>query len=312
MSWVKDNVIDPLTGKSGADAAEESARQQAQAGRESIAFLEESRDLAREDLEPFRRFGEMGTVRASNFLSTANEPLEAAERLITPEGQQEFLSGNPILDAAMDRITRETKTFNAASGRSGGGVVNQLFENYLSQGDRFLNSQLNRIGAVDTLRGNEFQRRMAPVRVGLGAATGQSQAAIGTGENVANTIADIGAARAGGTVGAANARSAGINNLLGMGGGALLGSGVLGGAGLAGGGAAGGLLGALAFSDERMKDVSEFVGYDENGLKVYKWQYKGDDVTHYGPMAQDVADVMPEAVYMHKPSGNLLLDMRQL
>jgi hypothetical protein len=326
-------------------AAEDAAKIQAASGRESIDFLEESRDLSRSDLAAFRDFGERGLARVDDFLESGNPVLDQAqslltrdltgpslsqaEALLTPEGQAEFLGSNPILDAAMDRVTRETNALNAASGRSGGGVVDQLFQNFLGMGDQFLNSQFNRLGAadrlfqsgfnrdiqslgtVDALRGNEFNRLLAPINTGLGAATGQANTTQATGSNVANTITDIGAAQAGGIIGGANARAAGFNNLFGMGAGGLLGSGLLGGAGLAGGGLTGAGLGALMFSDERLKDIDSHIGYDENGLPIYKWKYKGDDKTHYGPMAQDVINVKPEAVYVHK-TGNLMLDMREV
>jgi len=53
MGWVKDNVIDPITGKSAADAARTSAELQAQAGREAIAEQRAARVEAREILQPF-------------------------------------------------------------------------------------------------------------------------------------------------------------------------------------------------------------------------------------------------------------------
>lgn len=70
-----------------------------------------------------------------------------------------------------------------------------------------------------------------------------------------------------------------------------------------GGQALGGFLGSPAgsaavagmFSDARLKDNIEHVG-EENGFPVYTFNYKGDDKRFIGVMAQDVEQIMPEAV----------------
>ena len=295
--------IDKLTGSDQADAAKQAAGIQAASGQASIDFQRESRDLARADLAPYVNYGTAGIGRVNDFLAQENQPLSAATSLLTPEGQYNYLSSNPMFDAAVENSTRGIKALNAAGGRSGGGVVDQLFKNYLATGDQFLANQFSRIGAVDTLRGNEFNRLLSPINTGLGAATGQANVTQATGQSVGNTITDVGNANAAGVVGAENARTGAYNNLLGFAG--NIGGSLLGGAGGLSG------ISSLIFSDERLKDVEEKIGEDEKGLPIYKWKYKGDDITHYGPMAQDVALVNPEAVYVHK-SGNLLLDMREV
>lgn len=97
-------------------------------------------------------------------------------------------------------------------------------------------------------------------------------------------------------------------------------------AGLLGGGAGmlggiGGSLGgwglleegaALAgmFSDVRLKTDIEKVGKTDSGLGVYTYKYVGDDTTRMGVMAQEVAQVKPEAV--GKAAGFLTVDYGKL
>lgn len=57
------------------------------------------------------------------------------------------------------------------------------------------------------------------------------------------------------------------------------------------------VLGALP-SDERIKHVGIFKGFLKNGLATYEWTYKDDPEqrVYVGPMAQDVEEIMPDAV----------------
>lgn len=57
-------------------------------------------------------------------------------------------------------------------------------------------------------------------------------------------------------------------------------------------------LGALPFlgSDRKLKEKIKKVGKLDNGLPVYSFNYKGDDVPRMGLMADDVKKVHPEAV----------------
>ena len=53
---------------------------------------------------------------------------------------------------------------------------------------------------------------------------------------------------------------------------------------------------ASLFSDERVKENIEQVGELDNGLPVYKYNYKGDPRTQIGLIAQDVEKQNPSAV----------------
>jgi hypothetical protein len=62
-----------------------------------------------------------------------------------------------------------------------------------------------------------------------------------------------------------------------------------------GAGSAGGIMGLIK-SDRRVKQNIKVVGRTDSGLPVYTYQYKGQNVTQMGVMAQDVEIVNPEAV----------------
>lgn len=63
------------------------------------------------------------------------------------------------------------------------------------------------------------------------------------------------------------------------------------------------LIGALPFSDRRLKTDIRRVGTTDGGVPVYTYRYKGDSTVHMGVMAQDV----PEARVMD-PSGFFRVD----
>ncbi|MGL4811036.1 MAG: tail fiber domain-containing protein [Beijerinckiaceae bacterium] len=57
-----------------------------------------------------------------------------------------------------------------------------------------------------------------------------------------------------------------------------------------------GLQGISMFSDMRLKEDVRRIGVADNGLPLYAYRYKGSDAVHVGVMAQEVAQVFPEAV----------------
>lgn len=60
-------------------------------------------------------------------------------------------------------------------------------------------------------------------------------------------------------------------------------------------------------SDARLKENIRRIGTAENGLPIYSFRYRGDDVTHVGLMAQDVLHVKPDAV-LTMPNGFMAVD----
>lgn len=66
-------------------------------------------------------------------------------------------------------------------------------------------------------------------------------------------------------------------------------------------------IGGAAMSDKRLKENIRPVGRLNNGLTVYAFNFKGNDKTQIGLIAQEVARVIPEAV-SEDENGFLLVD----
>ena len=69
-----------------------------------------------------------------------------------------------------------------------------------------------------------------------------------------------------------------------------------GGGGMRGGGGGGGRGGGGRRSDIRLKHDITLLGHLDNGLGFYRFSYNGSDKAYVGVMAQEVQQVMPEAV----------------
>ncbi len=127
--------------------------------------------------------------------------------------------------------------------------------------------------------GSQMATQQGGVAAGLG--TGLANAALGMGSNTASLygsqaagLAQVGAGQAA----AQGQSSSGLLGAIGSIGGAFLGNPSL-------------------FSDARLKDNIKFVGTMDNGLRVYDFNYVWDyDTTHRGVMAQEVEEIIPEAV----------------
>lgn len=131
-------------------------------------------------------------------------------------------------------------------------------------------------------------------------------------ESLINPIASLGGQSSGSTTGSTTQNQSLVSTLLG---GVLGGAGILGGTGAFGSsgwlapaasGAASGIGGALSsmlpflgLSDERTKTDIERVGILNDNQPVYKFRYRGDPSkrVHIGLLAQEVEDVMPDAVH---------------
>lgn len=183
-------IIDDFTGADAAsDAARKAAEQQAKAGKDAIAFQRETRDLAREDLQPFREFGGRNIGRLQNML--------------TPQGQVSYLRANPIFNMALENANRQTN--NAFLGQGLTGDARQALAN---------NTLLAAQPLLQQQTGNLFNA----VNMGQSAAAGQANTALNTGSNVSNLLTQIGNSQAAGTVGAQNAYTAATQGLLNLGG----------------------------------------------------------------------------------------------
>jgi len=201
-----------LTGSTAAKAATKAADIQAQAGQDAIAELQRSKDEAlgfidpstsQQFLQPFQQLGQQG--------------LEQASFLTDPQAQFDFLQNNPLFASALENANTQTQQSAAARGRlSAGDTLQQLSQNTLLAASPLIQQQNQNIqGLLD--RGLNVAGRQAGIE--QNAQQLQANAALGTGSNVAGLTTDIGAALAGGKVGAANARGQGATNLLNLAGG---------------------------------------------------------------------------------------------
>lgn len=254
-----------------ADAAEDAANIQAGAAGQGISEQRRQFDALQALLKPYTEAG-----------------------LPALEAQQAFLGlqGPEAERAAIERI-------------SGG----ETFQALAKQGEEAL---LQRASATGGLRGGNIQGALAQFRpqllsslieqqygrlggmtqLGQRSAAGVGAAGMESGTNVANLLAQQGAAQAGGELGQAKAYS-GLFNLPAQ---------VLGfqyGAG----GKAGMGFGDM-FSDIRLKKNIKQIGTRSDGLNVYEFEYIWGGGRQVGLMAQEVQGVYPDAV---SESGGYLM-----
>jgi len=249
-------------GNKAASAARKAAGAQAQSGRESIAFQKESRDLAREDLRPFKEVGQEALPGLSGMVQDPNKQLE-------------FVQDNPFFEALAGKATDTLLANQAAKGKVGSGGTAEALQNSLL------------LLGTDLVNQNIGQRQNL-ANLGLGAATGQAGIAQQTGQSVGQTIQGIGNAQAAGIVGGSNAQQQALQGGL-----SFLGTMIQ--PPQQGGGGSGGTSSLLA-CDVRFKENIKRVGQADNGLPLYMFNYKGDSTPHINVMAQDVEKVKPEAV----------------
>lgn len=179
-----------LTGSTAAKAARQAGDVQAAAGREAIEATEAAAQRAQQFLTPFEPLIQRG--------------IEGASFLGDPQAQFDFLQGNPLFQAALENANQQTLQQAAARGRlSAGDTLQQLSQNVLLSAQPLITQQRQDVG------------NLLNVASGLSQTRGNIE--IGQGTNVGNLLTDIGAAQAGGLVGAANARTQGAQGLLGAG-----------------------------------------------------------------------------------------------
>lgn len=247
-------VVPGLTGQLGAEASQQGAQLQYQSVLKGIEAQKEARESVQKNLQPYLNMG------------TATIP--AYQNLLTPQGQQSYLKSNPMFNAAVQNASDQLKGVAASRGKLGsGGLVNQLFQNYLGQGDAFVNSQFNRLGQA--------------LNIGQNSAAMQGSNIQNSANNITSLLGQGGNALAAGGIGAANAYSQGAGNIMGL-------------AGMA----------ASFFSDERLKEDMTPIGKDAEGNTLYSWKYKVHNPMFVGYSAQEVAKKDPSNVMLDQ-SGYL-------
>jgi len=225
-------VKDTVSSITGADAADAAKR----GGKLQYLASQEDRAQSERLSAPYRQLGQQNIQGLQSLIDN-------------PMG---YLQNNPMFDAALNSANVQSGNQAALSGKfNSGGMVNSLFQNYLATGDNLINSQYNRL--------------LSPIQMGQASAANQAAMSSGAITGGAN-------AQAAGLMGAANARSQGVGNMIG--------------------------LGALAFSDSRLKHNIIRHGQDTNGNTLYRFSYNGDEIRYLGYMAQDLLKTDPEHVIL--------------
>ncbi len=298
MGFVSD-IIGGLTGDDAADAAGDASQAQLQATREAIEAQKEAREIARADLAPFRAAGEAAitdTERQRRELRESSRELQTRARqkvssfVSNPNKQRNYIENNPFFDALADNAQDRLFNNQAARGKVGSGETAEALQNsILLLGTDLVNQQvqqralgINAEAATFGARNAALTQSQNIVSAGGNAAAGQATAT----QNAGNTIADLttqgGNAQASGFIGAANARTGAVNNLVDTG------------------------IAALSLSDARAKTDVKRVGTTDGGTPVYVYRYKGDTRMQMGVMAQEV----PEAAV--DVDGVLYVDYRRV
>jgi len=183
------------------------ADQQASASKDSAKIIAESAQEARDQMErlnqPYLNLGE-GSI--GNLVDAVNAPNYSKIFNQDPTGYT-FLENNPLFQAAVDHSARQMKGVGAAQGKfNSGGMVKDLFSDYLARGDQFFGTYLSR---GDNLTNTAVNRALVPVTIGQNAANFQ-------GVNASSLITGAGSALGAGEVGSANAWANGVGNALGF------------------------------------------------------------------------------------------------
>lgn len=245
MSKIVKSVGSAL-GFGGESSVKDAGQSQVAATREQIKYLKGAEQRATERLAPFVEFG-------SQYL----EPLGS---LLSTDGQMSYLEGNPMFQAAVNNTNNAINAASAAGGRANsGGVVSELFNNYLSQGESFINNQFNRL--------------LSPVQIGQSSAAGSAANTLNMGSQIGNAYGNIGDIQAATILGRQNA-SAQLGNTLLQGGGALI---------------------QGFFSDRKYKRNIVKVDEDENG-NLYEFDYIWGGPRMKGRMADELRKIRPDAV----------------
>lgn len=226
------NIVDGITGQGAADAAERSAELMAEAATDAIVRADAGLALQTQQNQPYMRAGAQALPLLQEATTTPAAHYEAFQE--DPTGYT-YLRNNPMFRESTRYAGNQLKNVASATGRfSSGGLVDELFRNYLATGDQMWGNYLQR---GEALTSGNVGRLAMPVQIGMNASGRQQQNIAQNVVNTGNWRTGQGSALAAGEVGAANAWGQGAENLVNLG---LLafgaGAGGVGGAAAAGGG----------------------------------------------------------------------------
>lgn len=235
-----------LTGQTAADASLAAAQLQRQSAIDALEYTKEKDALARADLQP--------------FVGNSANLLKLYQGMLNPQAQANYLTSNPMFQAAMEKSNTGLRNTLGYGGKRGD-LANAITQNYMATGNQYVQQAMNNL--------------WNPIALGQTSAAGQAIGAQNAGNQGANLLTGAGNAGAAGMVGAANAQQAGMGNL------AQIGA---------------GLLGAFMCDARRKRDLIPMFK-DRDGLQVYAFRYTDSDDWYNGKMAQDIAKVDPNHVF---------------
>lgn len=210
-----------------------------------------------------RESRDMARTDLQPFRDAGQSALPGLTSLVNdPNAQYNYVKESPFYKLLADDAQSRLFANQAARGKVGSGeTANALQNSLMLLGQNLLQGDIN----------NRFNL----ASMGSNAAAGQANITTNSGQNISDLTTDIGNVNAAGITGAANAKTnafnSGLNTALGVG-------------------------SILALSDKRAKKNIVKIGKDEKGLNVYEFEYKGDDTTRVGHMAQEVEKKYPQAV----------------
>ena len=263
-----------LGGMMQADAAGDAASLQAGAASEGIAEQRRQFDALQALLKPYTEAGTPALAAQQAMLGLGAPGAEAAQ-IAAVEGSPTFQA---LLRSGEEALLQRA---SATGGLRGGNVQAALAQFRPQLLAQQLEDRYSKLGGLTTL--------------GQRSAAGVGAAGMETGTNVANLLANRGAALAGGEIGEAKAYSGLLNlpaQVLGMQYGAR---GTMGTPGF-----------GNLFSDRRLKTNIQRIGTRPDGLGVYEFDYIWGGERQIGLMAQEVINVYPDAI--SESSGYLMVD----
>jgi len=280
----------------GAKDARAASRQQAQSAEESIQFQREALEAIRGDLQPFKDAGEgqinnlLNTIQSlpeTSNLETSDSQFQALSDFSTPGAQEEFLKNDPILRYATDEATRGINSATAATGKAGSGGAAKLLQstimglaqdrinnraneltNVLDGSNALFNQKQNVSLLNNTLKNQKTNSLFNLVSMGQNSAAQTGTAT----QNTANAISNLNLEKGNALANRDLIKGQSTNQLFQL-----------------------GLQGAMALSDKRLKHNISYLRED-GGVKIYRYQYHGDDNWYEGPMAQELQAARPDLV----------------
>ena len=191
------------------------------------------------------------------------DAIDGLSSLVTdPNAQLDFINNNPFFEALANKSKNTLLNNQAASGKVGSGSTAESLQNsLLALGTDLVNQSVT--------------QRQNLVNTGQNAAAQTGSLGASAAASISDLYAQQGNAQAAGIVGAQNANSNMVGNLVNIG------------SSIAG------------LCDVRMKENIKRVGQLDNGLPLYSFNYVGDNKPQINVMAQEVEETKPEFIIEH-------------